>query len=63
MGDFCVVGVGWCSIFVWWDTVGVIFALKFLVYFAKGYSLIKWAGKSVLRDLGEKDGEKRVYKK
>ena len=49
---FCAVGCGR------WD-----FALKFLVYSAKEYSLIKWAGKWFLCDLGEKDGEKRAYKK
>ena len=48
--------------FVRWGAVGGIFALKFLVYSAKEYSLIKWAGKRFLRDLGEKDGEKRAYK-
>ena len=60
---FWVVGDTVCLFFVRWGAVGGIFALKFLVYSAKEYSLIKWAGKWFLCDLGEKDGEKRAYKK
>ena len=46
-----------------WGAVGGIFALKFLVYSAKEYSLIKWAGKWFLCDLRGKDGEKRAMRK
>ena len=60
---FRVVGGTVCLFFVWWGAVGGIFALKFLVYSAKEYSLIKWAGKWFLCDLGGKDGEKRAMRK
>ena len=60
---FCVVGGVVCSFLIRLGANEVISAPKFRVDFANVYSLIMWAGKSFLRDLGEKDGEKRAYKK